>query len=312
MIESNLKFYSLGIVVVDKKDNESIITVVPIEQTTDVTGAFDIVNEFKSKTKDRRGVLSEVSVSGSNVLVADWRPYGSPNRSSSPDVVAGETVMIMTYADTNKYYWFTLNNENTLRGRERVVHMFSNLDAGPREEPIQGTNSYWYMVDTKDKIVHLHTSDNDEEKCTYDIILNTGEGTITVKDNRNNSMVLDSVNGILTTLTTNKIVAETDYIEYVARVDVTGTVGENQRETIGEFLSVDCPKMDLGEPSDLEPSTLGDHLADNLKELIRQINASQVIGNLGAPTSAIGAVTMVDVPDLLRNGNSYSVKNRNQ
>lgn len=91
---------------------------------------------------------------------------------------------------------------------------------------------------------------------------------------------------------------------------VTHTMEINVPE--GGTVNVIAEKINLGETADLQPSTLGDNLADALEELILQINNSQVIGNLGAPSSPIQLVKMVQVLDLLRGGNSYSKKNRNQ
>jgi phage baseplate assembly protein V len=81
---------------------------------------------------------------------------------------------------------------------------------------------------------------------------------------------------------------------------------------VNGHCSVDAKTMDLGRPDALQKSVLGDNMAAAMVELIQKINSSQVIGNLGAPTSAIQAVTAVEVPNLVSGGNSYSEKNRNQ
>lgn len=80
----------------------------------------------------------------------------------------------------------------------------------------------------------------------------------------------------------------------------------------GGTVNVIAEKINLGKNAALQPSTLGNNLADALEQLILQINTSQVIGNLGAPSSPIQLVKMVEVVNLLRGGNAYSKKNRNQ
>lgn len=95
------------------------------------------------------------------------------------------------------------------------------------------------------------------------------------------------------------------------QIDIPEDSGEVVINCAGS-VTVNSPKIDLGEASDLQPSVLGDNMAAAMEELITQINASQVIGNLGAPSSAIQAVNPVVVIDLLKNGNVYSEKNRNQ
>lgn len=104
---------------------------------------------------------------------------------------------------------------------------------------------------------------------------------------------------------------EYDREEHKLQIDVPEDSGEVVINCAGS-VTVNSPKIDLGEASDLQPSVLGDNMAAAMAELISQINASQVIGNLGAPSSAIQAVNPVEVLDLLKNGNVYSEKNRNQ
>src|SRR5699024_7332645 len=95
------------------------------------------------------------------------------------------------------------------------------------------------------------------------------------------------------------------------QIDIPEDSGEVVINAAGS-ATAPSPKIDLGEANDLQPSVLGDNKAAAMQELITQINASQVIGNLGAPSSAIQAVNPVVVIDLLKNGNVYSEKNRNQ
>lgn len=73
-----------------------------------------------------------------------------------------------------------------------------------------------------------------------------------------------------------------------------------------------APEMQFGEDGAVQPSVLGDNLATAMSSLIDQINASQVIGNLGAPTSPIQGVKPVEEPDLIDGGASYSTVNTNQ
>ena len=73
--------------------------------------------------------------------------------------------------------------------KEKVLIWFSNKSTiGPNRE----ADSYYLLVDTINKIVHFHTSDNDGEACTYDIVLNTLVGKFMLKDNLNNDVLLDS------------------------------------------------------------------------------------------------------------------------
>lgn len=78
-------------------------------------------------------------------------------------------------------------------------------------------------------------------------------------------------------------------------------------------VTVNCPKIDLGEDADLEPSVLGDKLAAWIVDVLKvYADGQQHIGNLGVPTSPASAVLPFDVADGAAGGNVYSQKNRNQ
>lgn len=105
---------------------------------------------------------------------------------------------------------------------------------------------------------------------------------------------------------------ETSYNHETHTLEITIPESGTLNLIVNGPVNVTAPEINLGEPDDLEPSVLGDKLAAALEDLLSQINQSQVIGNLGAPSSPIMAVKPVEVPDLLKGGNSYSTKNRNQ
>ncbi len=172
---SQLKPYSLGIVVMDKPENSDIIKVFPSEQLPFAEGNL---------TKNSRMQIT-----------ASWMRTGSSNRFTSPDVYKGETVQIYRFADTEEYFWDDLFREPSLRKKERVIYAVSNI---PGKGGVQSLDtSYFVEISTKDKRVHLHTADNDGELCTYDIVLDTSKGNLTLLDGKGNIITLDSSQGNL-------------------------------------------------------------------------------------------------------------------
>lgn len=198
MQDSNFKFYSLGIVAVDKPTTFFEITVMPLEHIVDQQGDINDTSDYKSNTTNHKNTPYKVETKVSNVLKAKWIPLSSSNRLSAPDVIKGETVMIYTYADTNEYYWTTVFNEPEIRRLEKVLYGFSNLSSGARAEAFDRTTSYWAEVDTLNKYIKIHTSDNDGEFTTYDIFINTKEGSITIEDGVGNFLKHDSKQDTLT------------------------------------------------------------------------------------------------------------------
>lgn len=205
---SGLRFYSLGIVVNNKGLGTDMIDVDPIEDFSLDNGKIKPDSrQYSVSLPDHKGVTKSSGLIGGSVIQAKWLAFGHSNRDTAPDVRCNETVMLFQFADTQDYYWTTIMREPEIRRLEKVRYVYCNLPEG--FTPYNGDTSYWFEVSTVDQHVKLHTSDNNDEKVAYDIIINTKEGNITIKDNNGNSIYLDSVAGDLITETTASVQVKT-------------------------------------------------------------------------------------------------------
>lgn len=189
--QSKLVMYSLGIVTEDKKRGSDQIKVYPVEEFPQIDGKItDWKPTYKGNATDIKGGTKAIDLKGDAILVARWLPFGNSNRNTSPDVIKNETVCIYRYADTNEYYWDTTFREPSLRRLETVCHMYGNLPSG-----VQGfdkQSSYWFEVSTHDQHIKVHTSKSNKEPFVYDIVLDTKNGNLTIKDDIGNMIYLDS------------------------------------------------------------------------------------------------------------------------
>lgn len=198
-MESNLKFYSLGIVLDNKPKNSDIILVTPIEQIT-IQNKEDILSNqenMKSEVKNIKNETIRTEIKVGNYIRARWLPLGVSNRITSPTVYKGETVILLKFSDLEEYYWMSIFREPKLRKKEIAHFAFSNIDPNNQDESINKENSYWFEISTIDKHIILKTSDNDQEKAKYLIKIDTKNGILTIEDNKDNKIHLDSVNGKL-------------------------------------------------------------------------------------------------------------------
>jgi hypothetical protein len=203
--ESKLKLYSLGIVIVTKPRGTDYIEVSPIEDLPLVNGLIaDVKYKYDITLPDAKGKPISSKVEGNNIIKAKWIPFGHSNRMSAPDVVKNETVVLFRFADTDEYYWTTIFREPSIRRLETVLYGFGDIPTGL--VPFDKDSSYWVEVSTHDKYIHLHTSTSDGEPYEYDIIIETGSGSVTVKDNVGNSYVLDSTSGTISATANEHIV----------------------------------------------------------------------------------------------------------
>ena len=199
--ESNLKFYSIGIVVYDKIENSDIISVIPIES---LSGA-----DKDLKSKSLEGIHKGTKVYKHNTILAKWFPDGNDNRITPPDVYANESVKIFRYADEDKYYWTTLFYEKNLRRLEHVRYSFSNQRKGTFNE-VDDNSSYYVEYSTRKKHIHIHTSTNDGEASGYDIKINTATGELSIIDTQNNQLLWQSTQKKLTVKNFNEIEVDTN------------------------------------------------------------------------------------------------------
>lgn len=232
------RFYSLGIVVDDKVEGSDVIIVTPIEDFTMELGELSSTDRKKEATMaNSSGVKKTANIEGGSTVEATWVPLSDPNRDNSPDVYRSETVMLYKYADTQDYYWSTFFREPGLRGRERVRTALSNKDAGG--ESYTPDSSYWVEIDTKYKHLKIHTSDNDGEPTTYDLTINTKEGTVLLEDKLGNRILLESVPGHLEVTTENSVTVNTK------RYTLNAT----------ESVEINTPKYTLNADSTAEVNT---------------------------------------------------------
>jgi hypothetical protein len=204
---SGLKLYSLGIVVKDKEVGSDQVVVYPVEELPTVYGDISKLQQNQASLPNAQGSVKTSQAQSQNTLIATWIPYGHSNRMTSPDVVKNETLAIFRFMDTSEYYWTTIFREPSLRRTETVIYAFGNIPTGMTA--FDSSTSYWVKVDTKNKLVQLHTEKNDGEACGYDIIINTAQGIFTIEDTLGNNLVLNSPNGELDININKKVIVNT-------------------------------------------------------------------------------------------------------
>lgn len=199
---SGFKFYSLGIAVsdVDPEDSTGELHVSPMETLNVQEPGFisHVKDEYTNTHPDEKGNTVTSTVTSRNYLVATWRPFFSPNRITPPTVRKNETVMLFKFGNVEKYFWTTISHEPHIRGKEKATYAWSNTEPSQNGfKPYDKDTSYWFEVDTINKKITLKTNDNDGEAAAYDIVINTKDGKIEIKDNKDNLIKYSSVEGEL-------------------------------------------------------------------------------------------------------------------
>lgn len=217
---SKFERYCIGTVAEDLITGNKAIKIYPHEQIANIDGDIDNTNTINKQSKDSQNKSYNVSVEEKTTITAIWLNPNS-NRTTPPNVRAGETVQVYRYDNTTKYYWMTMGNELDLRGKEHVEYAYVN---DPDAKEITDANSYKVIYSTLNKLVGLRTADNDGEATTYEKMLDTKKGVdILVLDGFGNSIILNSTEGGLNittnthvTIKTNNAIIETDNCDITA------------------------------------------------------------------------------------------------
>ncbi len=204
-MSTKLSIYSLGIVVTDNPQASDIIEVYPVE-IINLPGTGHIKSQeqtFKSNLNSTDSSSFNKEIKSKNYIKAKWLSLSVSNRATPPCVYKNETVLLFKYAEIDEYYWCTIFHEPHIRRREVVKYSYSNLKKGL--EPYDDNSSYYFLVDTINKLVELSTSDNDGEFTRYQAYINTKGGVLEIKDFEGQSITIDSRNGEITIKAKNRI-----------------------------------------------------------------------------------------------------------
>lgn len=211
MDASKFHFFSFGTVAANKKRNSDLIEAAPIEKFTMMAGEItDNVEKIKVKGKDASGKDYQGELETKPSLTCKWLPIGEPNRVTPPDVRRGEQVIIYRYADSDYYFWSTAFN-NVIRKLETAAWWYSGTpeDGEGADTERNFDNGYLFEVSTHDKHIILSTSKKNGEKCRYYLQFNMDVGNFVLKDDMGQSVVIDSMAGIMEVTTENEIIHNT-------------------------------------------------------------------------------------------------------
>ena len=271
---TKIQFYSVAYVAKDKEPNKREIECYPIEVLPNVEGELTQEEDIQGSIKDSIGNEISISLKKYKTVLAAWLPLGQPNRATAPDVCRGETVILLRYGTEDKFYWSPLGAEFDLRKKESVLYFFSNKEQ-LAEEGNLNKEGYYFLIDTKNKKIKLHTSNNDEEEVEYNITIDTKEGNIEILDTNENRIFLNSKDSELNIKTIEKITTETK--------NKTETIEEEITEEM-KTKNITAKENILVEFKGIKLSNGSDELITLLVDLIDAMIEEKHIGNMGAPT----------------------------
>lgn len=188
---SKLFMRSIGRAAENIDGTNRILEIVPLEEVGYLDGEINNGrNEVMSEGVDFEGNTFSLKIETSNVIAAEWFPFGT-NRVHPPNIRRGERVLLWQYADTDKYYWTATGFDDNVRRLETVVFRTSN-SIDETDKTITPENSYWAEMSTQHKHITLSTSKSNGEAFKYTIQIDTSGSRLTICDDANNFIELNS------------------------------------------------------------------------------------------------------------------------
>lgn len=189
--KSKLFIKSIGYAAANLELNSKLLEVFPVEEFGYVDGEITDEREIIEESGvDAKGNVYSDKIETSNSLIAEWMPMSS-NRYTAPNIRRGERVLLLQYADDDKYYWVTMGLDDHLRRRETVVLNLSNT-VDESTTVLNSDNSYSIVWSTHTKELTIQTSKSDGEEHAYIVKIDTKAGMFIVTDDINNQISIES------------------------------------------------------------------------------------------------------------------------
>lgn len=195
-----LNIIGIGKVIEDSIPGNPYIKVIPLDHMSLASGDVTETTKIKKTFKDATGKVINLEDEVNYVINAKWLPLNCPNRLTPPNVVAGQSVLLMNFHGVDEYFYITMFTEYDIAKKEEVSFILSNKE-GPRDNQVDDLLEATYRVNmsTLNKQIQIKTSDNNGELTTYEFLIDTLKGKVFLEDGKQNLIYLDSETGKLLT-----------------------------------------------------------------------------------------------------------------
>lgn len=189
MLNSQVQFYSIGVVAKDKEPGTDYIDVIGIEVNFVNPTNVDAETSEDEFTHISNGSQDNLKIKQGNSIRARWWKWNT-NRKTSPDVCKEDSVMVFRLGETDMFFWMDFDLSNVKR-LENVIFAWA---ADPNNQMADDfSNAYVLNVSSKEGHITLRTSMVNGEKAAFLHQFNTRDGTWICQDHKGNKYWINSV-----------------------------------------------------------------------------------------------------------------------
>lgn len=121
----------------------------------------------------------EIEVHMSRTILTEY--LGSQSGYDVPDMYKGQQVVVMNYANTDKWFWIPLERDDNIKTFEHIKLRCAN--EAHVHKVLTDDNTYYIEIDTKyDKKIKISTASSDGEKYRYFFQIDPTDHTVEIWD----------------------------------------------------------------------------------------------------------------------------------
>lgn len=195
-VPKGYRYIGLGVVSENKPLGTRVILYRPVEENPLTPG--DLVSEnqrLESKYKDGKGVEQTAILYTNTSRDALWLPDDT-FRLTAPDVRRGEKVRLYRYADKDLIFWKEMGDGKTKRRGESIILGASGrlnmANSSLEENDAIIEEHYRIEMSGHQRIINISTSAVNKEVSVYSLLLDGGNGLISLADAEGNELTLDT------------------------------------------------------------------------------------------------------------------------
>ena len=184
----------------------------PADETSVTTKATNFAPNTKAKFD-----LTAVSY-----VVCEF--YNNNSNFSRPNIHKGEQVEVYVFEENGEYFWDSIGRDDKLRTTEHVKIRIANKKS--QLDPLDDDHSYFIEIDSRKGLrkIQFHTSKGTDEAVAYDLVFDIENSMFGVQDSVGNSIVLDSLAGILTQTLVTSLDVVTPNTNFSGNITAVGEI----------------------------------------------------------------------------------------
>lgn len=204
------------------------------------------VEQKQESSLNAAGEMETSTTMVSNVVPAEWRSMGEPNRKTPPDVREGSKVSVYQVSGQNKLYWTTFGFGAETHRLETIIWGYSANPNIAADAPFSVDDYYTATIDTRTGFFALRTSQANGENQGLEVRVDGGNGRVDMSGTNGSTFCWDDHNSQLTYNNKEGTIIGADKKQLLLSCEDSLTVNATESiNVITKVLNVQCQDVNI-------------------------------------------------------------------